>query len=70
MKMKKGNFVALANAIREHNAASAKNGYAPAFTLDHLNTLASFCKRQNGEFKQDQWLASITGEYGKDQGTK
>ena len=46
MSMSKKDFVALADAIREHNQYESK----PKFTEDHLNTLILFCRGQNNRF--------------------
>jgi hypothetical protein len=63
--MSKKHFIALANAIREHNCC---NG--PKFDTGQIETLADFCKSQNPEFKRERWLAYIAGECGKNGGAK
>lgn len=51
--------IALADIIRDQN----KYGPVP-FARSHLETLAAFCKRQNGNFDRELWLAYIAGECG------
>lgn len=63
--MTKQNFIALADAIREHNR-TAKEG--AAFTPQTIETLAQFCAGQNPLFKRDRWLAYVAGECGKNGG--
>lgn len=71
MSMSKKDFIALADAIREHNTV-AKYGatdYGVAvFNAEQLDTLASFCKRQNSAFLRDRWLGYIAGTNGKNGG--
>ena len=64
MSMSKQDFVALADAIREHNRYEDM----PKFTEDHLNTLILFCRRQNSAFMQDRWMDYIAGKCGKNGG--
>jgi hypothetical protein len=61
MSMSKKDFIALADAIRQHNEVSVKD---PKFTDAHLVTLAYFCREQNPAFKCGRWLAYIAGECG------
>ena len=51
--MTKKHFIELADALRHTNA-----------TQDVLDALASFCKRQNCNFKRERWFAYIRGECG------
>ena len=60
MSMSKQDFVALADAIREHNQYENK----PKFTEDHLNTLILFCRGQNNRFMSGRWKDYIAGECG------
>jgi hypothetical protein len=75
--MSKRDFIALADAIREHNRIVqnfGKNilGYvAPEkFTSAHLEMLADFCQSQNSNFKRDRWLSYIAGECGPNGGAR
>ena len=71
MSMSKKDFIALADAIREHNRVAshpANAGMGAAFTSDQLDTLASACKRANNAFMTDRWLDYIAGECGKNGG--
>lgn len=63
MSMSKQDFVALADAIREHNRYEGDK-----FTDEQLNTLAMFCRGQNSAFMQDRWLDYIVGKCGKNGG--
>ena len=71
MSMSKQDFIALADAIREHNVL-CKNTVFPNIVLpfndSQLNTLAKFCKGQNPAFKKDRWLGYINGENGSNGG--
>lgn len=64
--MSKKNFIALADAIREHNAM--KRGSFWAFTDDQLETLSLFCAGQNRNFNASRWLSYIKGECGPNGG--
>ena len=66
--MSKKDFIALANAIREHNSHS-KSGDTDRFTEDQLDTLASFCQGNNPNFKRERWLDYIAGKCGPNGGT-
>ena len=75
MSMSKQDFIALADAIREHNryvdarsATSTPTAHSP-FNAGHLEVLASFCKRQNSAFMPDRWTGYIAGENGPSGGT-
>ncbi|MFZ1074779.1 MAG: hypothetical protein WAN50_00165 [Minisyncoccia bacterium] len=64
--MSKKDFIALADAIKEHNRTSIQaNHFQPA----HLATLASFCKGVNYNFMQSRWLDYIAGQCGPNGGT-
>ena len=66
--MTKKHFIALADAIREHNAESNDpNGPAP-FTLAQMGTLANVCARSNPRFNRERWLGYIAGTNGKNGG--
>ena len=72
MAMSKKDFIALADAIREHNRIeqNAMGVDAHLFTAVHLDTLARFCKSQNFNFMRDRWLGYIAGENGKNGGAR
>lgn len=61
--MSKKNFIAMADAIMEHN----RSGLEP-FSDSQLETLAQFCRGQNYDFKWDRWMSYIKGECGKNGG--
>ena len=63
MSMSKQDFVALADAIREHNKFEKDQ-----FTEEQLDTLAAFCRRQNSAFMQDRWMDYVAGKCGKNGG--
>lgn len=63
--MSKRNFIALANAIREHNRvkrnAFGVNAGRMSFSTEEIETLADFCQSQNGAFKTASggWITSM-----------
>lgn len=61
--MTKKDFIALADAIRDHNAACEEHGVT-VFGSGHLDTLASFCRSENPRFDRGRWLDYISGKYG------
>ena len=65
--MTKKNFIALADAIREHNRINSQ--YANDFTKVYLETLSDFCQSQNPNFNRERWLSYIAGECGSNGGT-
>ena len=58
--MTKKHFIALADAIREHN----KYYEGATFNTFQLETLASFCSCQNRNFNRQLWLDYIDGKCG------
>lgn len=66
--MSKKDFIALADAIRNHNAhvATCNHGtcFCSKFDLSHLDILRAFCQSQNPNFKADRWMDYIAGECG------
>lgn len=72
MAMSKKDFIALADAIREHNriAAHPANAGMQWFSADQLDALATFCKQNNMNFMRDRWLGYIAGENGKNGGKR
>lgn len=69
--MSKKHFIALADAIREHNRM-VERGFRKdtAFTSIQIETLADFCKSQNGQFMRGRWLDYIAGKCGKNGGAR
>jgi len=65
--MTKKHFIALADAVKAHNASGGMKGDRP-FTPDHLNTLARFCNAQNPSFKFSRWIGYVRGENGPNGG--
>ena len=61
--MSKQDFIALADAIREHNRYDDNK-----FTAEQIGRLASFCRGQNNRFMQDRWVGYIAGENGPNGG--
>jgi hypothetical protein len=70
--MTKQDFIALADAIRDHNARwrviMPIENAVTQFTEDQLKTLADFCRQQNSAFMRERWLGYIAGENGKNGG--
>jgi hypothetical protein len=62
--MSKKTFIALADAIREHNRIYIGS----EFSDGQLDTLADFCQLQNSQFKHDRWLGYIAGACGPNGG--
>ena len=58
--MTKKHFIALADAIREHN----KYYQGSQFNTCQLETLAGYCGRQNANFNRELWLDYIAGKCG------
>lgn len=65
--MSKKHFIALANAIRDHNRF-AKDCGGDVFTGPQLERLADFCQSTNSLFKRDRWLDYIAGKCGPNGG--
>ena len=66
--MSKKHFIALADDIRDHNAAAKHSPQYTAFTEDQLELLAQFCINQNIMFNRERWLDYITGKCGPNGG--
>ncbi len=65
--MSKKDFIALANAIREHNRYQqtfSSKDRLQLFTEDQISILADFCQSQNSNFNRERWLSYIAGECG------
>lgn len=65
--MTKKHFVLLADMIKEHNRVLSMRDN---FSAEHLDTLASFCKRVNSNFNRDRWLDYIAGKCGPNGGAR
>jgi hypothetical protein len=63
--MTKKHFIALADAIRDHNKQSPEK---VRFNQDHLDTLAGVFTIQNPRFMPLRWLGYIAGTNGKNGG--
>jgi hypothetical protein len=62
--MTKKHFIALADAIREHNKS-----HLNPFKFDQLQQLGRFCYSQNPRFNQSRWIDYIDGKCGPNGGT-
>lgn len=70
--MSKKDFIALADAIREHNVThrpEAPYSEDAQFTDGQIKTLADFCREQNPRFMRERWLGYIAGECGPNGGS-
>ena len=61
--MTKQHFIALADAIKDHNLRN----YSP-LNHEQIEMLCRFCATQNPNFKRDRWLDYIAGKCGKNGG--
>lgn len=68
--MTKKHFIALADAIRDHNriARNRNDASMDIFTPSILDTLCDFCRSQNYNFDRDRWLGYIAGTNGPNGG--
>jgi len=66
MSMSKKDFIALADAIKQHNDDT--QSLKPVFSKDHLETLVRFCRSQNSSFMERRWLDYIAGDCGPNGG--
>ncbi len=62
--MTKKHFIALADAIREHNEYWRVFDTMQMLSIHNLNMLADFCKAQNSNFNRELWLDYIAGRCG------
>ncbi len=62
--MTKKHFIALADAIREHNKLTV----VKPFDKDQLDTLGMTLRSINPNFKHERWLGYIAGTNGKNGG--
>lgn len=60
--MQKRHFIELADTIKY------AKGTPSEFSEAQIETLARFCKSQNGNFNADRWKSYIKGECGKTAG--
>ena len=63
--MTKKDFIALADAIRDHGP---HRGHRAEFSPSELETLARFCHSRNPRFNRERWLGYIRGECGPNGG--
>jgi hypothetical protein len=69
--MSKKTFIALADAIREHNQMVAEGTLQAApFDAEQLKTLAGFCYRENHKFLKERWFDYIAGVCGPNGGAR
>jgi hypothetical protein len=67
VSMSKKDFIALADAIQDHNRCNESKDAAiraccpSPFSNDQIKTLADFCQSQNPRFNRERWLAYIAG---------
>lgn len=66
--MSKKHFIALADAIREHNSIRWADNRNRQFCPEQIEALASFCKSQNPQFNWERWTSYIAGECGPNGG--
>ena len=59
--MTKKHFIALADAIKDHNRYDLAG---QPFTPAQIETIAAFCRSQNYQFKRGVFLGYIAGECG------
>jgi len=69
--MTKKHFIALADAIRQHNLICDPydSTFERAFDSYQLKVLANFCASQNPRFDRERWLGYIAGTNGANGGT-
>jgi hypothetical protein len=72
MAMSKQDFIALADAIRDHNriASHPANSGMPKFETTHLELLVAFMRSQNSSFMKERWLGYVKGENGPSGGKR
>jgi hypothetical protein len=66
----KKHFIALADAIREHNELQRGTSNPIVFGAFHINTLATFCQQENANFNRERWKRYIAGECGPNGGAR
>lgn len=65
--MTKKHFIALADAIIDHNKFWEGE---QAFSEQAIETLAVFCKRENSNFDRERWLDYVNGKCGPNGGKR
>lgn len=72
MSMSKRDFIALADAIRDHGTEIDPHSFVritdTPLTKDQIDMLADFCARQNPMFNRSRWLDYIAGKCGPNGG--
>ena len=66
--MTKKHFIAIADAIREHNMKISTQD--KPFEWEHLATLADVFKRLNSDFMKERWIAYVNGQCGPNGGSR
>ena len=64
--MTKKHFIALADAIREHN--NTHTDWSETFNMSHLNVLADQFQAENPRFNRERWFNYIAGICGPNGG--
>lgn len=62
--MTQKHFIALADAMREHDRTESNRASEHTFTQPQIDMLADFCQAQNSMFNRERWLAYIAGNCG------
>lgn len=77
MSMSKKDFIALADAIRRHNAKAGQCSLAELgselnspFNSAQLETIANVCSYSNPAFNRERWLGYIAGTNGPSGGAR
>lgn len=65
--MTKQDFIAMADAIREHNHETPEGG---RFTYGQLHTIADVFEKRNPRFMRQRWFGYISGQNGPNGGAK
>ena len=63
-----GDFIALADAIREHNASVVNDATKHPFTYDQMLTLANTMAHEDPRFLRHRWMSYIAGQCGPNGG--
>ena len=64
--MTKKHFIALADAIRDHNKYAGIAQHE--FSKSQIDTLADFCRSTNPNFNYTRWIDYINGQCGPNGG--
>ena len=65
--MSKKHFIALADAIREHNRIAVNTNGQP-FDMEQIDTITRFCIAQNSRFNSQRFVDYIAGLCGPNGG--